>query len=322
MIWPRALSANDARPTTTSMPAPHGLVLGEPDAAHLGDRVDAVGVELRNLALVREPERVAHRDARLLHRDRSRAPGTRRRRPPRRCSAPRCGSRRRPRRSHARRPRRRRPRARARRCCPSGRPRPAPCPPSISRARGQRRSRARRRPRATCSSFRSRWSRTPSAVIASASRSPISASRNGSSAGRGLDQVHLDARAPRTCTRTRNRSRRPDHGQRSSGGGRSAGSRRRRARRSSSNGMPAGRYGDEPVASRTTLGRESAYRRRARCTATSCGPTSRAVPRTQLDLVPIQVRVDPRGLERRERVLALEQTRHRERRGSTWTCTP
>ena len=49
-------------------PSARSLLLAEPDAAHLGDREDPIRKEPGDLALVREPERVAHGDARLFHR--------------------------------------------------------------------------------------------------------------------------------------------------------------------------------------------------------------------------------------------------------------
>src|SRR6476659_10003409 len=49
-------------------PSARSLLLAEPDTAHLGDREDPIGKEPGDRALVRYPERVAHRDARLLHR--------------------------------------------------------------------------------------------------------------------------------------------------------------------------------------------------------------------------------------------------------------
>ena len=69
-IWPRALSRKNARPTTTSTPRASASSLAEAHAAHLGDRVDAVGQEARHALLVREAERAAHGHPCLLHRGR------------------------------------------------------------------------------------------------------------------------------------------------------------------------------------------------------------------------------------------------------------
>ena len=186
------------------------LLLAQADAAHLGDRVDAVGEEVATPALVREAERVTHGDARLLHRDVDASAGN-----PidvaRRVDARHRGAEvaRRPGRSRAGRPGRRPRRARARPCCPDGRPPPAPTPrrwprPTTSvhvRPRAGRARRAR-----ACAPDATLHARATASR--SASRSPISASRKGSRPGARVDEVHLARRAPRTCTRTRSRSRR------------------------------------------------------------------------------------------------------------------
>ena len=151
----------------------------------------------------------------------------------------------------------------------------------------------------------------PSERIASASRSPISASRNGSRPGRGSIR----------CTWTPSAANMHAYSQPITPPPITAIERGRRWIRripsaswtsSSSYGMPGGRYGDDPVATRIT----SAVRR---VVAPSAGvhldgvrvdePSGAA---HQVDPVAIEVRVDPLDLQVADRVLALEEPRDRE----------
>ena len=208
----------------------------------------------RRSLLVVEAERVTHGDARLLHRrrrERRQADHVARREDARHADVSEMPRRRRP--GPARRSRPRPPRDRGASVLPT---RPAVTSTfSVGDlgARGHRADEGVAAPSdglgALAEVRRSRRASAIPAVI----RSTISASRNGRSGRRALDQVHLGARAPRTSRRTRSRSRRR-RARRATPGSRSI-SRMRVgvvdvgvAR----TGCPGGRNGLEPVAIRIT----------------------------------------------------------------------
>ena len=158
------------------------------------------GQQVRDLPLVGEAERVADRDARLLHRgrgERREADDVARRVDARGRS---CGSRRRPRRSRACRPARRAPRARGPRSTPSGR---STRGPSRRRSRApfvERRDDARGPPRAGCSSWSARGGTSRRATAWPRAGARRSRRRGTAGARAPLDERDLARASPRTST--------------------------------------------------------------------------------------------------------------------------